>query len=69
MDYERMDCTKLRNFLEEKSVAWMSENVSLADLIIIQGKAYACSPQAYAEISGVINFLKHKLAREEIRNR
>jgi hypothetical protein len=63
MDYTRMSCTKLRNFLESKRTEWLAENISLSDLQIMKRRVYQCSPEVHSKLSRLFGFLEHKIAR------
>jgi len=65
MDFHRMSCTKLRNFLESKRVEWISENLTLSDIIVIEKRLHECSPESYAKTQKLIRFLKHNIARRK----
>ena len=65
MDFHRMSCTKLRNFLENKRVEWIRDNLSLSDLIVIEKRLYDCSPESHAKARKLLRFLKHNIARRD----
>jgi len=64
IDIQSMSCTKMRNLLEEKRVAWLADNITLSDLQIIKRKLYRCSKEAYANMSRLFSFLDQKIGRQ-----
>lgn len=65
MDFHKMSCTKLRNFLESKKVKWLSEEMTLSDIIAIERRLATCSGDAYSKAKRVFQFLKHSIARRK----
>ena len=63
MDFHRMSCTKLRNFLETKRAEWIADNITLSDLQIIKRQIYQCSPEVFSKMNKFFTFIQHKIAR------
>jgi hypothetical protein len=59
MDYARASCTKIRNFLESKRTEWLSENITLGDLLVIKRRVYQCSPEVHNKMLKLFKFLEH----------
>jgi len=65
MNFHKMSCTKLRTFLESKRAEWLSENISLSDLLLIKRRLYECSPKVYSKMKKFFNFMEHTIARKK----
>jgi len=61
MDFRRMDCTKVRNFLDAHRAKWMMDNLSEEDVVTLYNKVKECSPQAAAGIYRVMVFVKDSI--------
>jgi len=65
MNFVRVDCTKLRNWLETKRAEWIAENITLSELLLIKRRIYQCSPKVYSRLTKLFSFLENKIARRQ----
>lgn len=65
MDFIGMSCTKLRSFLESKRTEWITENITLSELLLIKRRMYQCSPKVYAKMSRFFGLMEQSIARRK----
>lgn len=57
------NCTKIANFLDEKTPNWITDNLTLEAIMLLHMKIRKCSPTAYTKMIPVMRLMKAKIAR------
>ena len=58
-------CTKLANFLDERTPNWIVDNVTLEGIMAIHMKVRRCSPEAYKKMIPIMRLVKSVVARRK----